>query len=69
MSEHSPMGFPRIPFCVSDICAIYSESEEDDDLVIRGAVPSNDIVIAKFRKQPGPKGNWLAYSLELEKNK
>lgn len=59
------MGFPKIPFRLCDFYAVLGEYMVDDDTWrVIGELPGGTRAVAMFRKQPGPRGSWTAYSLK-----
>lgn len=58
-------GYPIIPFKLCDIFAIYDEHEDDHGTIhVTGIVPAGQLIKAIFPKQRGPRGSWIASSLE-----
>jgi hypothetical protein len=58
------MGFPMIPFELSDFWSIYNETWAGDTLIVTGMLPGDTVAVATFKKQHSPIGSWRAVTLE-----
>ena len=58
------MGFPMIPFELSDFWLIYNETWNGDTLTVTGMLPGDAVSVATFKRQSAPMGSWIASTLE-----
>ena len=54
-----------VPFIYSDFHSVISEARNEKEMIVTGTLPgSEQVFVAKFYIQNGPKESWVSHSLE-----